>query len=238
MSQPDREPARVALVLVSHSRDLAAGAVELAGQMAPGVLLIPVGGTPDGQLGTDFDGIEHAFAQATADGRSAVVLMDLGSAVLTAESVLDLADDDLVARVRLADAPFVEGAVAAAVTAHGGADLDAVLAAAEGAGRMYPVEGAATPDVPADAADGVVRETRTLLNPMGLHARPAAVISRMLAAYDAKVTVNGVSAASVLALMKLGATQGTELRIEAEGPQAAEAVKVFVTEVERGFGEI
>ncbi|ROS28071.1 dihydroxyacetone kinase phosphoryl donor subunit DhaM [Cellulomonas sp. PhB150] len=241
MSAPGgRDLARVALVLVSHSRDLAAGTVELAGQMAPGVLLLPVGGTPDGQLGTDFDGIERAVAQATADGRSAVVLMDLGSAVLTTESVLDLADEELVARVRLADAPFVEGAVAAAVTAHGGADLDAVLAAAEGAGRMYPVEEAAgdlpAPSEPAD--DGVVRETRTLLNPMGLHARPAAVISRMLAAYDAKVTVNGVSAASVLALMKLGATQGTELRIEAEGPQAAEAVKVFVTEVERGFGEI
>lgn len=233
-----RDLARVALVLVSHSRDLANGTVELAGQMAPGVLLVPVGGTPDGQLGTDFDGIERAFAQATADGRSAVVLMDLGSAVLTTESVLDLADEDLVARVRLADAPFVEGAVAAAVTAHGGADLEAVLAAAEGAGRMYPIEKAASaaPTEPAD--DGVVRETRTLLNPMGLHARPAAVISRMLASYDAKVTVNGVSAASVLALMKLGATQGTELRIEAEGPQAEEAVKVFVTEVERGFGEI
>ena len=139
--------------------------------------------------------------------------------------------------MRLADAPFVEGAVAAAVTAHGGADLEAVLAAAEGAGRMYPArEGGRGPDGAPD--DGVVRETRTLLNPMGLHARPAAVISRMLAAYDAKVTVNGVSAASVLALMKLGATQGTELRIEAEGPQATEAVKVFVTEVERGFGEI
>jgi PTS hybrid protein len=232
-----RDVARVALVLVSHSHDLAVGAVELAGQMAPGVLLVPVGGTADGQLGTDFDGIERAFAQATEDGRSAVVLMDLGSAVLTAESVLDLADDDLVARVRLADAPFVEGAVAAAVTAHGGADLDAVLAAAEGAGRMYPVEKADV--VPTSLPDdGVVRETRTLLNPMGLHARPAAVISRMLASYDAKVTVNGVSAASVLALMKLGATQGTELRIEAEGPQAEEAVKVFVTEVERGFGEI
>ena len=242
MSAPDadRAFARVALVLVSHSRDLAAGTVELAGQMAPGVQLIGVGGTPDGQLGTDFDGIERAFGQATQDGRSAVVLMDLGSAVLTAESVLDLADEDLAARVRLADAPFVEGAVAAAVTAHGGADLDAVLAAAEGAGRMYdgdrPSAGQDASAPPTD--DGVVRETRTLLNPMGLHARPAAVISRMLAAYDAKVTVNGVSAASVLALMKLGATQGTELRIEGEGPQAAEAVRVFTTEVERGFGEI
>ncbi|MEN0129455.1 MAG: dihydroxyacetone kinase phosphoryl donor subunit DhaM [Brevundimonas sp.] len=246
---PTGDAARVSLVLVSHSRDLARGAVELAGQMAPGVRLIPVGGTPDGELGTDFDGIERAFAQALEGSRSAVVLMDLGSAVLTAESVLDLADEATQARVKLADAPFVEGAVAAAVTAHGGADLDAVLAAAEGAGRMYDgARGEAVPAADASATeggagdavadDGVVRVTRTLLNPMGLHARPAAVVSRMLAGYEAKVTVNGVSAASVLALMKLGATQGTELRIEATGPQAAEAARVFATEVERGFGEI
>ena len=245
---PTGDAARVSLVLVSHSRDLARGAVELAGQMAPGVRLIAVGGTPDGELGTDFDGIERAFAQALEGSRSAVVLMDLGSAVLTAESVLDLADEATQARVKLADAPFVEGAVAAAVTAHGGADLDAVLAAAEGAGRMYDgARGEVAPAADANvtegagdavADDGVVRVTRTLLNPMGLHARPAAVVSRMLAGYDAKVTVNGVSAASVLALMKLGATQGTELRIEAVGPQAAEAAQVFATEVERGFGEI
>ena len=89
---------RVALVLVSHSRALAEGAVELAGQMAPGVLLIAAGGMDDGGLGTSFDAIEAALATATADGGSAVVLTDLGSAVLTAESVLELADPDVASR--------------------------------------------------------------------------------------------------------------------------------------------
>jgi len=229
-------PVQVALVLVSHSRALAEGAVELASQMAPGVLLLAAGGLDDGGLGTSYDAIESALATATADGRSAVVLTDLGSAVLTAESVLELADEDLVARVRLADAPFVEGAVAAAVTAHGGADLAAVLASAEAAGGTFAGSQQPTAETTAPA-DGVLRATVVVRNPLGLHARPAAVLARMLAAYDAKVQVNGANAASVLALMKLGATQGAELHAEAEGPQAAEALAALVSAIEGGFGE-
>lgn len=234
-----REPAPVALVLVSHSRELAQGAVELASQMAPGVLLLPAGGTDDGRLGTSFDAIEAALAQAVDGGRAAVVLADLGSAVLTAEAVLDLADDDVAARVRIADAPFVEGAVAAAVTAHGGADLERVLAAAEHAGSTFGAapEQPAPGDAPA-ADDGVVRGTVVLRNPMGLHARPAAIVSRLLAGYDAKVRVNGANAASVLELMKLGATKGAELVVEAEGAQATQARDAFVAAVEGGFGEV
>ncbi len=238
----EREVARVALVLVSHSAALAAGAVELASQMAPGVLMLAAGGLADGTLGTDFALVEQSLEQAAADGRSVVVLTDLGSAVLTTESVLELAEPDLVERVRLADAPFVEGAVAAAVTAHGGAGLDEVLASAEHAGSLFGVP-AGSPDASAAAPsdeqhDGVVRATRTLLNPLGLHARPAAVVARMLAGYDASVTVNGVNAASVLELMKLGATQGAQLQIEATGDQAQDAVTALTTAIDAGFGEL
>lgn len=233
-----RELAPVALVLVSHSRALAQGAVELAGQMAPGVLLIAAGGMDDGGLGTSFELVERALVEATQGDRSAVVLTDLGSAVLTTESVLELLDEDVAARVRLADAPFVEGAVAAAVTAHGGADLAAVLASAVHAGSTFgdaggtPVQEDRAPD------DGVLRAVAVLRNPLGLHARPAAVVARMLAAYDAKVRVNGANAASVLELMKLGAKQGVELTIETEGPQAAEARDALVSAIEGGFGEV
>ncbi|GEL99104.1 dihydroxyacetone kinase phosphoryl donor subunit DhaM [Cellulomonas terrae] len=233
-----RELAPVALVLVSHSRALAQGTVELAGQMAPGVLLIAAGGMDDGGLGTSYELVEQALVEATQGDRSAVVLTDLGSAVLTTESVLELLDEDVAARVRLADAPFVEGAVAAAVTAHGGADLGGVLASAVHAGSTFgdvagsPAAAERTPD------DGVLRAVAVLRNPLGLHARPAAVVARMLAAYDAKVRVNGANAASVLELMKLGAKQGVELTIETEGPQAAEARDALVAAVEGGFGEV
>ncbi|KQY20671.1 PTS sugar transporter subunit IIA [Cellulomonas sp. Root485] len=233
-----RELAPVALVLVSHSRALAEGAVELAGQMAPGVLLIAAGGMGDGGLGTSYETVEQALVEATQDGRSAIVLTDLGSAVLTTESVLELLDEDVAARVRLADAPFVEGAVAAAVTAHGGADLATVLASAVHAGSTFG-DAAGSP-AQADGArdDGVLRAVAVLRNPLGLHARPAAVVARMLAAYDAKVRVNGANAASVLELMKLGAKQGVELQIETEGPQAAQARDALVAAVEGGFGEV
>ena len=246
----------VALVLVSHSRQLAEGARELAAQMAPGVQIVAAGGMDDGGIGTSYDAVEAAISRTTAEGGSAVVLTDLGSAVLTTESVLDLAEPEVVERVRLADAPFVEGAVAAAVAAHGGAGLEAVLAAAEQAGATFRGTATAAPAGPAAAAgagspaasvtaagpgggaDGVQRATVTLRNRLGLHARPAAVVARMLAGYDAQVRVNGVNGASVLELMKLGATGGQELTIEAEGPQAAQARDALVAAVEEGFGEV
>ncbi|WP_163276425.1 dihydroxyacetone kinase phosphoryl donor subunit DhaM [Cellulomonas iranensis] len=236
------EWAPVALVLVSHSRELAQGAAQVAGQMAPRVLVVPAGGTDDGGLGTSFDRVDAALREATADGRAAVVLTDLGSAVLTSESVLELADDDLAARVRIADAPFVEGAVAAAVTAHGRADLAAVLASARDAAASFgAAAGASEPAAPVasgTAPDGEVRATAVLRNPLGLHARPAALVVRMLAPYDAAVQVDGVNAASVLDLMKLGAVQGDVLTITAQGPQASDAVARLVSEVEAGFGEV
>ena len=236
-----REHAPVALVLVSHSRALAEGAVELAGQMAPGVLLIAAGGMQDGGLGHQLrHGRGSPSSRRPRDGRSAVVLTDLGSAVLTAESVLELLDEDVAARVRLADAPFVEGAVAAAVTAHGGADLATVLASAVHAGSTFGERRRRNPRRPSGAAGRrrACGRAAVLRNPLGLHARPAAVVARMLAAYDAKVRVNGANAASVLELMKLGAKQGVELQIEAEGPQAAEARDALVAAVEGGFGEV
>lgn len=116
----------VGLVLVSHSAALAAGVAELVGQLAGSVAVVPAGGTADGGLGTSPELIAGAVAGAD-DGSGVVVLADIGSAVLSAKLVLEDAEDN----VRLADAPFVEGAVAAGVTASTGADLAAVLAAAE-----------------------------------------------------------------------------------------------------------
>ena len=122
----------VGIVLVSHSAALAEGAAELAAQVSGGtVAIIPAGGTDDGRLGTSAAKVQRAVKLADG-GAGVVILPDLGSAVLTVRALLGEADD-LPARVELADAPFVEGAVAATVAAAGGADIKAVLAAAEGA---------------------------------------------------------------------------------------------------------
>jgi phosphocarrier protein FPr len=123
--------ARVGLVVVSHSRPLAEAAVTLARQMLPGadVAVEVAAGTDDGGLGTDAVAVSTAMSAADS-GDGVVVLMDLGSAVLSAETALDLLDDDLRARVLLSSAPLVEGLVGAVVVASGGADRDRVAAEA------------------------------------------------------------------------------------------------------------
>ncbi|MBV6697645.1 dihydroxyacetone kinase phosphoryl donor subunit DhaM [Kitasatospora aureofaciens] len=118
----------VGIVLVSHSAQLAAGLRELLGELASGGVRVAVAaGTEDGGLGTSYDLIARAVAEADG-GAGVVVLPDLGSSVLTAVTVLE---DEPRPGVRLVDAPFVEGAVAAAVTASTGAALAEVVAAAE-----------------------------------------------------------------------------------------------------------
>jgi phosphoenolpyruvate---glycerone phosphotransferase subunit DhaM len=125
----------VGIVIVSHSRDIAAGTVALASQMAgEEVRIEAAGGMPDGSLGTDGALVKAAIAAAD-QGEGAIVLGDLGSAILTARHVLDeLASNG---SVRLVDAPIVEGAVAAAVVSSAGRPLDEVASAAEGA-RAIP----------------------------------------------------------------------------------------------------
>ena len=125
----------VGIVIVSHSRDIATGTAALAAQMAgEEVRIEAAGGAPDGGLGTDAALVEAAIT--TADqGDGAIVLGDLGSAILTVRAVLE--DRASNGSVRLVDAPLVEGAVAAAVVSSAGRPLDEVAAAAEEA-RVIP----------------------------------------------------------------------------------------------------
>ncbi|MGW0731986.1 PTS-dependent dihydroxyacetone kinase phosphotransferase subunit DhaM [Streptomyces sp. NPDC002851] len=122
---------QVGVVLVSHSATVARSVAELAQGLAGGIATAPVaaaGGTEDGGLGTSSELIATA-AQEVDRGAGVAVLADLGSAVLTVKAML-AEGDELPDGARLVDAPFVEGAVAAVVTASTGADLDAVAAAA------------------------------------------------------------------------------------------------------------
>jgi PTS hybrid protein len=217
----------VGLVLVSHSAKLAEGLAELAAQMAPDVAIVAAGGLPGGGIGTDYD--EVVAAVQRADGGAGVVLLyDLGSAQMTAElAVESLADPDSAFVV---DAPLVEGAVAAAVAAQGGADRAAVAAAAASAG--IPPDLAALAD-----AEGALE--LTLRNDVGLHARPAALLVRCLAGLDAVVRIRfgeqEADARSVLALMSLGAREGDRIEVRATGEQAAEALRRVNALVESDF---
>lgn len=226
----------VGLVIVSHSAQLAAGVVELAAQMAPDVVLAAAGGMDDGGLGTSLEKGMAAIGQADT-GAGAVVLTDLGSAVMTAESALEfLGGGD---QVRLADAPLVEGAVAAAVAAQSGASLAAVCRAAQNALQPGAAQaGTVQPGTGAAGTPGAATATVALINPLGLHARPAAMLAGVLGAMDVDIDINGVDGQSVMMLMTLGAGAGTELSLSATGPEAQQAVDFVRSEVERGFGEI
>jgi PTS hybrid protein len=119
----------VGIVVVSHSAELAAGLAQLAAEMAgEAVPIEAAGGRADGGLGTDEDRVASAISRAGRGGGGVVVLGDLGSSILTVRHLLERRANG---HVQLADAPFVEGAVSAAVAASAGAAVDEVVHAAE-----------------------------------------------------------------------------------------------------------
>lgn len=226
----------VGLVLVSHSDRLVEGLRDLVAQMEPEVPFVLAGGTDDGELGTSLELVMAAIDDADS-GDGAVILYDLGSAEMTAESALEFLDDDQRERVLVVDAPLVEGAIAAASTAGGGANLGEVAAAAA---RVCG------PPEPPDEADvdelGQAIELE-LTNVGGLHARPAGQISRAVRGLDAQVRVEradtgeDASAASTLGLVALGAGAGTTIVVRAGGPDAQQALARVRELVEDRFDE-
>jgi len=130
----------VGLVVVSHSAKVAEGVVELAAQMAGDVRIRAAGGDADGGIGTDATLIAEAI-RAADDGDGVLVLVDLGSAVLSAQlAIEELIEEERRGRVRISEAPLVEGAVIGAVQASTGSALEEVDGAARGAATMAKVK--------------------------------------------------------------------------------------------------
>ena len=231
-------PGKVGVVFVSHSARIADGLVDLARQMAPTASLVAAGGTDDGRIGTSFDLVSAGISEADA-GEGVAVLCDLGSAILTAETALDFLGDEERARVRIVDAPLVEGGVAAAVAAESGDDLDAVVAAAESArgnADAAAMDALAPSSATGDAASAYSRVV-TLVNADGLHARPAAELVKLAGTFSQRVTVNGTDAKSLLSIMSLGLTKGATVEISSEDPTGRDAVDAIAALAESGFGE-
>ncbi|WP_022884048.1 dihydroxyacetone kinase phosphoryl donor subunit DhaM [Glaciibacter superstes] len=232
------ERGRVGLVFVSHSTKIAEGLVDLARQMAPSVALVAAGGTDDGGIGTSFEKVSEGIVLA-GSGSGVVVLCDLGSAILTADTALDFLDDVLRDRVEVVDAPLVEGGVAAAVAAETGGDLGAVVAAAHSAGPGHPSAGeAAVVDAAVvEPVAGTFSRTVTLVNKDGLHARPAAEFVKLASTFDARVSVNGKDAKSLLGIMSLGLSKGKSAELVSTDPAGERAVNALADLIETGFGE-
>lgn len=216
----DSDVPMVRLVLVSHSRSLAEHLTAFVRQMAGDEVRIDVAagtGEDRSEFGTDATAIAETITNGpTGDG--VVVLVDVGSAVMSAEMALEFLDDDVRDRVRLSSAPFVEGTLSAAVQASLGNDLDTVCREADtalqqklqAAERRLPSSPPATSDPPApdappaDTGDGgdspdasgtspAVTATVVLPNEHGLHARPAAQFVRTAAEFDAEVTAENLT---------------------------------------------
>lgn len=236
---------RVGIVFVSHSEKIAIGLLELARQMAPTVRLVAAGGTDSAGIGTSFEKISDAITEAnTGDG--VVILCDLGSAILTAETARDFLEETEQRRVRIVDAPLVEGGVAAAVAAETGGDLDAVVAAAQSA--LQPTSRTTLPprhdetqdDAPlgADApVPGMISRTVILINKDGLHARPAAEFVNLASTFSVPITVNGTDASSLLSIMSLGLARGSSVQLSSTDLSAWPAINALADLLQSGFGE-
>jgi phosphocarrier protein FPr len=242
----------VGIVIVSHSGVLAEGVVALAREMGGEELALePAGGLEEeGVLGTDPERVRAAIERAMSpDG--VLVMMDLGSALMSAEFAVELLGD-APGPVRLSEAPLVEGAVAAAVAARSGASLQEVAAEARGALAMKSAQlgvsedGAGTTAVGAASDAGFATDASATLvvrNEIGLHARPAARFVEIASGFDADVRVakgpDGelVSARSLTNVVALGARFGDTVLVRAAGPQAAEVVAALESLAAEGFGD-
>ncbi|WP_224363329.1 phosphoenolpyruvate--protein phosphotransferase [Hyalangium versicolor] len=240
----------VGLVIVSHSSRLAEGVAELAREMAgPEARIATAGGLegPDSPLGTDATRVMQAIERVYSDA-GVVVLMDLGSAVLNAELALDLLPPEYRERVVLCGAPLVEGAVAAAAQARGGATLEQVAAEARGALRAKQeqlVEPAPRPTPPARTTSGPELTLRlTVPNALGLHVRPAARLAQTAMRFTGDLRLRNltthseaVEARSINSVMMLGVRQGHEVEFIATGPEATSALEALRQLAAINFGD-
>jgi len=241
----------IGIVVVSHSAKLAEGVAELGREMGGAEVRIEAAGglnLPGQPHGTDPLLILEAIEKAYAD-EGVLILMDLGSALLSAEMAVEMLPDEKRAHVALCAAPLVEGAVSAAVQARIGSPLAVVAAEARGAlaakaGHLgEPAQ--ATPDAGVAAPGEKASLRLTVNNPLGLHARPAARLVKIAGRFaqtDIRVSnLSGgrgpVSARSINAVTTLGVSHGHELLVSAEGPDAQAALAAIQALADDNFGD-
>jgi phosphoenolpyruvate-protein phosphotransferase/dihydroxyacetone kinase phosphotransfer subunit len=244
----------VGLVLVSHSRALAVAVRELVLSMSGPRLPIAIAagtGEDRAELGTDATEILEGIHTVMSE-EGVLVLLDIGSAILSAETALGFLGESERAKVRCCGAPFVEGAVAAGVVAGLGSSLDEVSKEAEKALRHKADQLGDKNDESREAQAGelgqvegaILTTTVVVRNPHGLHARPAARFIREAARHNSETRVRNLSsgrgpasAKSMSGLASLQILQGHEIEIAAWGSGAESAISALREEVEAGLGE-
>jgi phosphoenolpyruvate-protein phosphotransferase/dihydroxyacetone kinase phosphotransfer subunit len=246
----------VNLVLVSHSPSLARGAAELARlmtQKAPLIIATAAGtGDESSPLGTNAEEIAKAMLEAYSDD-GVLVLMDMGSAVLSAEMALEFLPPDKRVKFVLSSAPIVEGAVSAAVQASLGGTLEQVGAEALGSlgnkacQLSVPEDNNATEAPPSsETVPGITADTTIeIRNRLGLHARPAATFVQTAGRFASNIQLARTdretqrsNAKSINAVASMGLRRGETIRVWAEGPDASAAIGALKKAAESDFGEV
>ena len=243
----------VGLVLVSHNKKLASGIQEMVWEMAGRDFPVAVAagaGEDRQQLGTDAVHISEVL-QPFCEIDGAVVLMDFGSAVLSAGMALELLDPACRGRIRLCPAPLVEGAIAAAVQARTGGSLDAVCrealrGLAPKQEQLEPETANLAPSQPAVASgSGPACElVLTIENEHGLHARPAARLVQTAIFFSSEIEISNetagrgpASARSLTSIALLQVRKGDRIRVQARGVDAAPALEAISRLAAARFGE-
>ena len=241
----------VNLVIVSHSARLGEGVGELARQMLIGdgcKLAIAAGiDDPQNPIGTDPLKVMEAI-ESVADTDHVLVMMDIGSALLSAETALDLLDPAIAAKVRLCAAPLVEGTLAATVSAATGADIDKVIAdamlALEAKRVQLGLPSSAQEVIAATPNDGDPSGQSVSVvinNHNGLHVRPASRLVAALAGFEAELVLEKggkcVSPDSINQIALLQVRCHDTLRLLARGPDAGAALAAFQALAAENFGE-
>lgn len=241
----------IGIVIVSHSQQLAAGVQELARQMVQTPVPVAVAGgldDPDHPIGTDVSKVYEAILSVYHED-GVLVLMDLGSAVLSAETALELLLPEQRARVALCAAPLVEGTLAAVVQASVGGTLAQVLDEANGAlaAKVEHLQGTPFAVMQMDQAvtqaeaSVVHMLTLTVRNRLGLHARPAARFVATANRFTADIRVQKgektANAKSINQVATLGARQGETLVLTFTGLDAVVARESLQALAERNFDE-
>lgn len=243
----------VGLVIVSHSEKLAQGVLELISQMTQGKVNIAIAGgidDPDNPIGTDAMKVMQAIEEVYSED-GVLVLMDLGSALLSAEMALEFIAPEQQDKVMLCAAPLVEGALAAAVQASIGSPLEVVCQEAKAAlqakyiqlGEELEIQAAAATPVP--TGEGPQHEVSLFVhNRLGIHLRPASQFVATASEFRSEIALfnlttgrGPVNAKSLGQVNTLGVRYNHEVKITAQGEDAESALAALSKLIADNFGE-
>ena len=222
----------VGIMIVSHSHSIASGTLEMVRQMCGEKIPISyAGGTSEGELGTDVEKILKGLKEIWSDS-GVVLLYDLGSAEMSSEAAIEMLPQNQQEKIKILDAPLVEGAVIAGVESIQGSKLEEVKYIVEKKHLLTDAISASTE----------VQSVKISHN-IGLHARPAVKFTKLAKTFDANIQVKlqeqtvWVDARSIVKVMGLKASQGKVLNLKADGKDANEAVKILKNFVRNDFVE-